>query len=966
MRSVVKNNSKQYLYFQKFSTNKWLGIMGVFCFLLYSNTIGNDYNLDDELVTIKHRLTSKGISAISEIFASPYYQDEFGYSYEYRPVTLAVFALEHQFFGDNPHVSHFFNVILFVLCSLLVFIFIRKLFPDSNSFFPVIATILFIIHPLHTEVVASIKNRDEILGLLGGLCSAYSLLKFIQSKNVLWFFGMVLFLISGILSKGSVISFVFVLPIIVLIKEKTDWKNYLIISTVSIFIIPWICFIKGFTLLNTTDIILIVTNFFGLTYLIFNFYKAVEFIRTSTKVFYRKANKIIDRVKNIHIPEIISLDENFFDKYSWYTLLCILIGTIGIFINHYIIFAYKPIWLFVCVCLVMFHPLILARYRLEILLMSALLLCILYNFEISNFPIEHLLAIFYVWVFKHLEKKNIRLLACLFILLSFSILLRLFNSGSGSYSIYDINSLVPLSFFFLIGYADAKDNKLLKKILLITLFLLIIISLIISWKEILENKFVLVELIVIPFALLWNGRQVIIEKITTISLILITILYFGIELFQDFSFPSNNQQITISESFINRHYSDSLLLVKSNSEFINTDRTLEFVEFPLEINKMNDQRLGTSLVVLGKYLKLMFFPWPISYYYGYNEVEIVSVFSTIAIFLLIIHLAIFFSGLYFINKHPVYFFGVFTYLSSIFLYSNIISPVSGMMGDRLTFVASLGFIIVVAYIISNLIFNLSGIKKTIFFLSFSAIVVIFSSLTIIRNSHWKNHLTLFEHDIKNVKNSAQAHNLLAKRLVLESFNKSSQKKQSKMREEALLHFQKAISIYPKFFNANYDLGRTYLLLNRELEAVNPFIKAGELQPSFFESWFQAGDILMRNNNKEEALKCYFAVLKEDSTNLIAYLSLGQIFFTQKEYNKAIEMNLKANYFNPNRYEPLNNLGIIYNSMGDKKNALVYFEKAYLINPNDRNLIVTMANIYKEFGEKDKADFLLQKAKQTNR
>ncbi len=954
MTRAVKTASKSYLYFQKFSTNKWLGIMGVFCFLLYSNTIGNDYNLDDELVTIKHRLTSKGISAIPEIFVSPYYQDEFGYAYEYRPVTLAVFALEHQFFGDNPHVSHFFNVILFVLCSLLVFIFIRKLFPDSNSFFPVIATILFIIHPLHTEVVASIKNRDEILGLLGGLCSAYSLLKFIQSKNVLWFFGMVLFLISGILSKGSVISFVFVLPIIVLIKEKTDWKNYLIISTVSIFTIPWICFIKGFTLLNTTDIILIVTNFFGLTYLIFNFYKAVEFIRTSTKVFYRKANKIIDRVKNIHIPEIISLDENFFDKYSWYTLLCILIGTIGIFINHYIIFAYKPIWLFVCVCLVMFHPLILARYRLEILLISALLLCILYNYEISNLPIEHLLAIFYVWVFKHLEKKNIRLLACLFILLSFSILLRLFNSGA--YSIYNINSLVPLSFFFLIGYADAKDNKLLKKILRITLFLLIIISLIISWKEILENKFVLLELIVIPFALLWNGRQVIIEKITTISLILITILYFGIELFQDFSFPSNNQQITISESYINRHYSDSLLLVKSNSEFINTDRTLEFVEFPLEINKMNDQRLGTSLVVLGKYLKLMFFPWPISYYYGYNEVEIVSVFSAIAIFLLIIHLAIFFSGLYFINKHPVYFFGVFTYLSSIFLYSNIISPVSGMMGDRLTFVASLGFIIVVAYIISNLIFNLSGIKKTIFFLSFSAIVVIFSSLTIIRNSHWKNHLTLFEHDIKYVGNSAQAHNILAKRLVLESFNTKSPKKVKSMREEALIHFKKAVSIYPNFFNANYDFGRTYQLLNREQEAIEPFIKAGELEPSFFDAWFQAGDILRRNNKTDEAIKCYDAVLTEDSTNLIAYLSLGQIFFIRNEFDKSINMNLKANHFNPNRYEPLNNLGIIYNQIGDKNKALFYFEKAYEINKVDKNLFNTIARICKELGNKEKTNF----------
>ena len=83
-------------------------IVFVLAFLLYANTISNDYNLDDELVTINHRTTSKGFSGISEIFTSFYYEDDVGYKYDYRPITHVSFAIEHQFFGDNPQVSLLF------------------------------------------------------------------------------------------------------------------------------------------------------------------------------------------------------------------------------------------------------------------------------------------------------------------------------------------------------------------------------------------------------------------------------------------------------------------------------------------------------------------------------------------------------------------------------------------------------------------------------------------------------------------------------------------------------------------------------------------------------------------------------------------------------------------------------------------------------------------------------------------
>src|SRR5512140_1195605 len=77
-----------------------------FSFLLYLNSTFNDYNLDDELVTQNHRLTSKGISAIPEIFRSPYFENKEGFKYEYRPIVLVSFAIENSLFGDSARVSH--------------------------------------------------------------------------------------------------------------------------------------------------------------------------------------------------------------------------------------------------------------------------------------------------------------------------------------------------------------------------------------------------------------------------------------------------------------------------------------------------------------------------------------------------------------------------------------------------------------------------------------------------------------------------------------------------------------------------------------------------------------------------------------------------------------------------------------------------------------------------------------------
>ena len=76
--------------------------------------------MDDELVTEEHPMVEKGIDGIPEIFSSLYTNQE-GMKFGYRPVVIMTYALEYSIFSGNPHISHFINVLIYIITALVLF-----------------------------------------------------------------------------------------------------------------------------------------------------------------------------------------------------------------------------------------------------------------------------------------------------------------------------------------------------------------------------------------------------------------------------------------------------------------------------------------------------------------------------------------------------------------------------------------------------------------------------------------------------------------------------------------------------------------------------------------------------------------------------------------------------------------------------------------------------------------------------
>ncbi|MCX7954910.1 MAG: hypothetical protein N3A01_06940 [Bacteroidales bacterium] len=194
-------------------------------FILYGNTIFNDYALDDAIVITQNIYTQKGLKGIPEILSNEFFTGFFKVRKDlvtggrYRPFSMITFAIEYEFFGKNPHISHFINVLLFAILCIFIYKTMEKLLYRYNyqkkwywsmSF---ITTIIYLAHPIHTEAVANIKGRDEILSMLGSMMSFYYLIRFTENKNNKYLIYIFLSYIMAMFSKEIAITFFATIPL---------------------------------------------------------------------------------------------------------------------------------------------------------------------------------------------------------------------------------------------------------------------------------------------------------------------------------------------------------------------------------------------------------------------------------------------------------------------------------------------------------------------------------------------------------------------------------------------------------------------------------------------------------------------------------------------------------------------------------------------------------------------------------
>jgi len=200
-------------------------IAAAFGFLLYIGTINYEYTLDDFSTIKENHIVQKGISGIGTLLSTSYRYGYWSSNDElYRPLTLVMFAIEWELFPDSPPVGHLINILLYALTAILLFNLLSRLF-KNNLAVSFIATLLFMAHPAHTEVVANIKSRDEILSFLLSIVSIGWLLDYLETKKlskIIW--SAVLFFLA-LMAKESALTLIAVIPLLLFVFKDIPLRK---------------------------------------------------------------------------------------------------------------------------------------------------------------------------------------------------------------------------------------------------------------------------------------------------------------------------------------------------------------------------------------------------------------------------------------------------------------------------------------------------------------------------------------------------------------------------------------------------------------------------------------------------------------------------------------------------------------------------------------------------------------------
>jgi tetratricopeptide (TPR) repeat protein len=202
--------------------------------VLYANTAFHEYAVDDYIIVQENEYVKKGLDGLSDIFTSDAFEGYYGERGKslvaggrYRPLSIATFALEKQILGElKPHFSHQVNILLFAITVALIFLTLKRLIPPRKG--AVWASIAFLgalfyaTHPIHTEAVANIKGRDEIMGFGFAIASLLFLLRYVDESDLKWL-GVSIFLYAcALFSKENAITFLAVMPAgLFLLKKKS-------------------------------------------------------------------------------------------------------------------------------------------------------------------------------------------------------------------------------------------------------------------------------------------------------------------------------------------------------------------------------------------------------------------------------------------------------------------------------------------------------------------------------------------------------------------------------------------------------------------------------------------------------------------------------------------------------------------------------------------------------------------------
>jgi protein O-mannosyl-transferase len=329
------------------------------------------------------------------------------------------------------------------------------------------------------------------------------------------------------------------------------------------------------------------------------------------------------------------------------------------------------------------------------------------------------------------------------------------------------------------------------------------------------------------------------------------------------------------------------------------------------------EKLATKIEILNHYLRLLFYPWPLSSDYSYSTIPYVN-FGNWKVWLsIVLHITMVYATIKLILKRHILGFALAVYMLHLFMISSLLMDIGATMGERLIYHSSLGFVIAIGFGFDWLLNKISvkSIQTTIAIILGLAITICFAYIVIPRNEQWKNDTSLFLHDSNVVPYSVLVNGNAGQAFIKLSAMPENKAKEKELLDSAIVHLNRAINTHKRYVNGYLNIGVAYYQLKQydkakeywDIASViypnNPYLL--KYYPALASAYHQEGMAL--KDKPLEAIPWLEKATQAQNNVPDFWYNLGGAYFTLGNYTKAREAWQRVLSLDPNNQNALNGI-----------------------------------------------------------
>uniref|UniRef100_A0A0N4Z4T6 dolichyl-phosphate-mannose--protein mannosyltransferase n=1 Tax=Parastrongyloides trichosuri TaxID=131310 RepID=A0A0N4Z4T6_PARTI len=329
-----------------------------------------------------------------------------------------------------------------------------------------------------------------------------------------------------------------------------------------------------------------------------------------------------------------------------------------------------------------------------------------------------------------------------------------------------------------------------------------------------------------------------------------------------------------------------------------------YLDNPPSFTKSLFSKVSTQLYIYLLNIKLLLWPWHLSIDYSMGSIPLIETTNDIRFICLSLFFIIIVLGMGKISKMELstneqmilvngIILSLFTFLPS----SNIFFRVGFVIAERVLYLPSLGFSIILGYGIIKYENNFSKYFNTKVF--FKALILILLTKSIQRSGEWLSEEEIYKSSIMTCPRNAKLYYNLGK-----IYSKNNNY------PDAIEKYRMAIKLHPEYNHAMNNLANIYESMGEYLLAEELLKKSISIDSSFGIGYMNLGIVQMKMGKYNESEKNLIKNIMLRPENGDGLFNLGNLYINMKMYEEARDAYINATRIDKNHIPSWINLLIL--------------------------------------------------------